>query len=101
MSLSLSLSFTAPCDGLFEFHATLSASVANIALYVEFNAGGTAIGMFNVLDYDHWISSSGSAIGRLLKRTQVYLRVTLVNPGFSFIEDVYRMSTFSGHLISK
>ena len=93
--------FTTPCDGVYEFHATLSGGPQMENLFVEFIAGGVAIGRFHVVDDTYWISSSGSAIGRCLKETQVNLRVTSVTSGFSFLEDEFRMSTFSGHLISK
>ena len=94
--------FTAPCDGVYEFHATLTIGVTQKIVYVEFKAGERSIGRFNAYDYSSGnISSSGSAIGRLLKGTQVYIRVTGVTSGFTFKEDnTYRMNTFSGHLIS-
>ena len=93
--------FTAPSDGVYEFHATLSGGPKKKGIWVEFKAGEVAIGRFQTYDYDIFTSASGSAIGRLLKGTQVYLRVTTVSVGFKFLEDTYRMCTFSGHLINK
>ena len=93
--------FTAPSDGVYEFHAKLTPASSKKGVYVEFKAGTVSIGNFEVLDYYYAVSSSGSAIGRLVKGTQVYLRVTSVSTGFKFLEDSLRMSTFSGHLISK
>ena len=94
--------FTAPCDGLYVFHATLSPGSPNTVLRVEFKAGEISLGRFSVYDFSNYVSSSGSAIGRLLKGTQVYMRVTEFTTGFTFWDDSVRfMSTFSGHLISK
>ena len=92
--------FTAPCDGVYEFHSTLASNSKQKGVWVEFKAGDLVIGRFHVLDYGYIVSSSGSSIARLRKGTEVYLRVTSVSSGFRFQEDLYRMNTFSGHLIS-
>ena len=92
--------YTAPCDGVYEFHSTLASSQAQNGVWVEFKAGDLVIGRFDVYDYRRSVSSSGSATARLGKGTEVYLRVTSVSSGFRFSEDAYRMNKFSGHLIS-
>ena len=92
--------FTAPCDGVYEFHSTLACRNQQKAVYVEFKAGDLAIGQFGVYDYARAMSSSGSAIARLRKGTEVYLRVTYVLTEFRFYEGALQMNTFSGHLIS-
>ena len=92
--------FTAPCDGVYEFHATVTSNQSKKCIYVEFKAGDVAIGRIEVCDYYYHISNSGSAMAKLRKGTEVYMRVTHVNPGFRFLEDAHRMKTFSGHLIS-
>ena len=95
--------FTAPCDGVYEFHATLTSGSVKKGIWVEFKAGEISIGKFNGMDYNYnHISSSGSAIGRLQKGIQVYIRVTSMHSGFTFREEsTHYMNTFSGHLISK
>ena len=93
--------FTAPCDGVYEFHATLVSNRITKLLHVEFKAGDVAIGRFHVGNYNYLISNSGSAIAKLRKRTQVYLRVTSVDLEFRFYEGANYMNTFSGHLISQ
>ena len=92
--------FTAPCDGVYEFHSTIASSQGQKGVWVEFKAGDLVFGRVDVYDHHHAISSSGSATARLRKATNVYLRVTGVHTGFRFFEDVHRMNTFSGHLIS-
>ena len=92
--------YTAPCDGVYEFHSTLVSGQVRKGVWVEFKAGGLVFGRFNVLDYHYIISSSGSAIARLRKGTEIYLRVTDVSSGFRFEESTNYMNTFSGHLIS-
>ena len=93
--------FTAPSDGVYEFHATLTPKHTKKTVRVEFKAGETAIGRFSVYDYRTPVSSSGSATARLKEGTQVYLRVTSVSSGFTFAEvSTFYMNTFSGHLIS-
>ena len=92
--------FTAPCDGVYEFHSTLVSSQRKKGVWVEFKAGDLVIGRFDVYDYYYYISNSGSAIARLEKGADVYLRVASLSSGFRFLEDTIRMNTFSGHLIS-
>ena len=92
--------FTAPCDGVYEFHATLASNQNKKRIYVEFKAGDVAIGRFGVGDYYYGIGNSGSAIARLRKGTEVYLRVTYKNTGFRVVDDALRMNTFSGHIIN-
>ena len=92
--------FTAPCDGVYEFHATLVPSQANKGARIAFEADGIAIGNLNVYDNPEPVGSSYSVIARLQERTQVYLNVTAVETGFRFYEATKRMNTFSGHLIS-
>ena len=91
--------FTAPCDGVYEFHATLAINQNQKNLWVEFKAGDIAIGRFGGYDYYSHVCVSGSAIARLQKGTQVYLRVTSVTSGVGFLEDIHRLNNFSGHLI--
>ena len=94
--------YTAPCDGIYEFHATIALSSKNTWIAVEFKAGTTAIGKFPVGDYWMYVSSSGSAIALVTKGTEVFLRVTgLRSSGARLGDDTYRMNSFSGHLISK
>ena len=95
--------YTAPCDGIYEFHATLTsdASYPKKYLYVEFKAGETSIGKFMVYDTVRDDSSSGSAIARLQKGTEVFLRVTTLHSRTRLLDDSYRMNSFNGHLISK
>ena len=95
--------FTAPCDGVYEFHAILTAGAVGKRIYVAFKTGmATAIGKFNIYDSSYYLSTSGSAIGWLQKGTQVYLFVESVDSGFKFAEGSTKyMNTFSGHLISK
>ena len=69
-------------------------------IFVEFNAGGKAIGRFMVGDDYHVASSSGSAIARLQKGTEVFLKVTIAWSGSTFRQDSHGMCTFSGHLLS-
>ena len=92
--------FIAPVDGVYVFHATLHVNGDKKYIYVEFNAGGKAIGRFKVGDDYINASSSGSAIARLQKETEVYLKVTSAISGSSFREDTFGMSTFSGHILS-
>ena len=91
--------YTTPSDGIYEFHATLASSQVKKYVRVEFKAGEKAIGRFIVGDDYKDASSSGSATSRLQKGIEVYLRVTGVSSGFRFVEDTFRMNTFSGHLI--
>ena len=96
--------YTTPCDGIYEFHATLTsdASYPKKYLYVEYKAGATSIGKFMMYMYDtdRDASSSGSAIARLQKGTEVFLRVKTTS-GARLEDNAYRMNSFSGHLISK
>ena len=46
-------------------------------------------------------SPSGSALARIQKGTEVYLKVTSLNPGFTLGDDSWYINNFSGHLISK
>ena len=93
--------YTAPVDGLYEFHATLSSCCSSkMSIDVEFQAGDKAIGKFSVVDltsYDR--SSSGSATARLQKDTEVYMRVTATGGNYRFREDAYFMSSFTGYRI--
>ena len=84
------------------FHATLHVNKRKWYVYVEFNAGGTAIGRFMVGDDYYDASSSGSAITRIRKGSEVYIRITYGSSASNkFREDIYGMSTFSGHLLSQ
>ena len=92
--------FTAPVDGVYVFHATLHVINSNKYTYVDFNAQRRVIGRFMVGDRNHEDSSSGSAIARLTKGTDVWLEITSVSSGISFRQDVHGMCTFAGHLLS-
>ena len=93
--------FTAPCDGVYQFHSTLSGGPEEQVLNVEFRADDTPIGTFAILDDYYVVGSSGSAIARLLKGTHVHIKVRVVSPSFAFAEGEGFMNTFMGHLISK
>ena len=93
--------FIAPCDGVYEFQSTLTVGVVDKSAYIEFMAGEAMIGTFTAYDCNNRVSSSGSAIGTLLKGTQVYLRVSIMTSGFKFRADSDFMNTFTGHLIGK
>ena len=82
-------------------HRQVFVNNAKNTIRVELKAGESAIGRFIVYDNYGDVSSSGSAIERLLKGTQVYIRVTTESSGFKLKDDTYGMNTFSGHLISK
>ena len=92
--------FTAPVDGIYVFHAILTVSDTKKYIDVEFNAGGKAMGRFRVGDDYYYPSSSGSAVVQLQKGAEVYLKVLSAATGLTFREDLYGMSTFSGHLLS-
>ena len=91
--------FTTCCDGIYEFHATLVSNQSKKYIWVEFKAGGKAIGRFQIGASNREASSSGSVMARLQKGIEVYLRVTLISSGFRFLEGSYHMNTFSGHLV--
>ena len=91
--------FTAPVDGIYVFHATLHVNGRNKYIHIEFNAGGKAIGRFMVGNDYSDASSSGSVTAKLQKGTEVWLKVTS-GTSYSFREDGFGMSTFSGHLLS-
>ena len=59
--------YTAPCDGVYEFHATLALEqeYPNKYFYVDFKAGATSIGKFMMNCTARDASSSGSVIARL------------------------------------
>ena len=67
---------------------------------MEYKAGATSIGKFMVYDTDRDASSSGSAIARLQKGTEVFIRVKTTS-GARLEDNAYRMNSFNGHLISK
>ena len=70
-------------------------------LWVEFNAGGNAVGgRFKVSDYRYEDSSSGSAIAKLEKGEEVFIKVTSATGGITFKDDAHRRSSFSGYLLS-
>ena len=92
--------YIAPADGIYVFHSTLTSDNAR-HIHVELKAGESAIGRFQVIASSSDISSSGSAISRLKKRAEVYLRVTSVTSGYRFREDSHYMNTFSGYRISQ
>ena len=95
--------FTAPRDGVYEFHATLVAGEAKKGVWVEFKAfkaGETIIGRFSSWGYYHSFSFSGSAIARLQEGTHVYLKISSVQSTFKFNLYSALGNTFSGHLIS-
>ena len=92
--------YTAPSNGIYVFHATLTSSQSKKIVYVEFRAGEQAIGRFWLLDDYYSVTSSGSATARLQKGTEVYLKVTSVASGFRFSKGSNAMNTFSGHRIS-
>ena len=95
--------YTTPCDGIYQFHATLAMPYGSSKYYifVAFKAGGTSIGAFSIDSANYDISASGSALARLQKDTKVALKVTWWRSKFKFANDEYRMPSFSGHLISK
>ena len=93
--------YTAPADGTYVFHATLNSNANGKSIHVEIKADTVAIGKFVVYDKSYDISSSGSAVARLDKGTEVYLRVTSVYEGYGFRDDAYYMNTFSGYRISR
>ena len=94
--------YTAPCDGIYEFHATLGVIRNSRNSGVEFKAGEKSIGKFMIGEDYTTASSSGSAIARIQKGTHVFLKV-IARAAYSagFGDDYTRMSSFSGHLISK
>ena len=92
--------FTAPVDGVYVFHATIDVINSNKYIYVHFNAEGRVIGRFMVGGWNNEDSSSGSAIARLAKGTDVWVEVTSVSSGISFRQDAHGMCTFAGHLLS-
>ena len=92
--------FTAPTDGVYIFHTTLHVLNAKKYIHIAFVAGEKIIGHFMVGD-DYWdTSSSGSAIARLEKGTEVSMRVESVSGGLTFREDGAATSIFSGYLVS-
>ena len=94
--------YTAPADGIYVFHATLTGYVSNKGIHVEFKAGGIALGRFVVNDKNNYDwSNSGSATARLQRGTEVYLRVTSVSSGYRFQENTYYMNTFSGYRVNR
>ena len=93
--------FTAPVDGVYVFHTTLHMHIPKKYLWIEFNAGGHAVGgRFTVIDYRHEDSSSGSAIAKLEKGEEVFIKVTSATGGITFKDDAHRRSSFSGYLLS-
>ena len=95
--------YTAPCNGIYEFQATIAMKYQhhNNYLYMEFKADATSIGKFSVSDNYRDVSSSGAVIARIQKGTKVFLRVTAISSGLKLGDDTYRMNSFSGYLISK
>ena len=95
--------YTAPCDGVYEFHATLALEQGypKKCLYVDFKAGATSIGKFMMYCTARDASSSGSVIARLQTGTEVFLRVTATSGARLEDDNTIHMNNFSGHLISK
>lgn len=92
--------FTVPIDGVYMFTSTLCASYTSKYAFVDFVADGTVIGKFTAGDADREICFSGSAIARLQKGMQAFLKVRLIESGFYIIENMHHMNSFTGHMIS-
>ena len=92
--------FTAPVDGVYVFHTTIHVHGAGQYLHTAFSAGGRVIGFFMVGDGHRDTSSSGSAVARLEKGTEVSMTVKSGSGGLTFREDSEGKCTFSGYLLS-
>ena len=92
--------FTAPVDGIYIFHATLCIHSSSKYIHAAFMAGGEVLlGRFASVDKDWDSCHSGSALARLQKGSQVFLRVTDVSSGSVLIDDSNHMNSFSGFLV--
>lgn len=91
--------FTAPVSGIYAFSATLCTS-PNTFVVADFIADYTKIGKVISGDVDFHLCSSASAIAKIQKGTQVFLKVQSGSPGNVIVEDHARQNSFSGFLIS-
>ena len=92
--------FTVPVDGIYVFHATL-CTYYNKAIYVAFMADEGVLGRFASAAKDYHVCHSGSALARLQRGSQVFLKVTYISSGSVLFDDIHRMNSFSGFLVAK
>ena len=91
--------FMAPVDGIYIFHATLCTTTGGNYIYAAFLAGEEVIGRLAANDKDWDTCQSGSAVARLQKGINVYLKVTYVISGTVLRDDSNHLNSFSGFLV--
>lgn len=91
--------FTIPVDGIYIFHATICIRAGRKYIYVSVMAGEKVIGRVVTSDTVWNLCTSGSALARLQKGTNVSLRVTGAISGSVLHEDSKHTNSFSGFLV--